>query len=92
MLMHMKPSWQSALTTAEENWNKAVQHMKHLTAPIYELLDARAEMRQGIINSVKESSAAAKTSWRICVVAGPSGRGKTTFISDVLGKFQYQGK
>jgi ATPase subunit of ABC transporter with duplicated ATPase domains len=79
----------AALQEALDRYRKAVEHMAHATMDMVELMKRRSEMRAHLWPF---PGAPMPDGWRIVVVAGPAGAGKSSFVRELLDDLNYPGE
>jgi flagellar biosynthesis GTPase FlhF len=79
----------ASLQEALNRYQEAVKHMEHATINMVELIKRRSEMRAHLWPF---PGAPLPDGWRIVVVAGPAGAGKSSFVRELLDDLGYPGE
>jgi acetyl-CoA carboxylase alpha subunit len=83
---------QQKVVQERDRWSKAVANLDHLTMPVSDLLKLRGDMRSRLAQQADALMNTKPRDWHISVVIGPAGRGKSSFICDVLSSAGYPGR
>lgn len=74
---------------AQEKWLQAVKHMGHVTMPLEQLLEQRQAMRAKLLPTTDMQPGCKPDDWHITAVVGPAGKGKSSFVRELLELHNY---